>query len=549
MNKRKDYNIILENMNQNFNIEKFNKLDKELSKVIYDGRYKELLYDSLESELEAKLSEIIDKKMKRKILKNNDTNVIKEFIILCERNDKEFYLTRTFKAYIQMSMLNDYSEGIDFDLLNYIKKYLDYANKKYLMVNARTAYFIINATRVKRYKDYRKVKNILKQFKEEYNLTKYEEIIKNRTTLNKIEFFDFICEVNKMKIVTGIIPLEVCEYLICEMLNPDSIISTDYEFWADLRECVFCDFASHIQISRYKVYDYLNYVKKIEEYRGNYRCNNKTICIDENIIYRFRDFNARAFITTMHELVHFEQYLAINKRDYGRFNYEIVKEDIIIDNIKNFKKKNYWYLSKEIEARKKAIEDAIEYLVALKFDINNLRVLNGSIEKGKYISLLEYKQIVLEDYEWCLLEKEYLYPKLNFNKKISNIVKREPKLILDKPILKYEYNEDGTIKNINDIIESLEEALKNKELSKDSIKGIFKYSILNTFNIKRFESVVKKIVKHQYINEKNRKMFLEILMNIIIEKQSRTKLIKDLDKRQEFESILTKQLDYIDKYK
>lgn len=548
MNKRKSYDIILDDIKQKFDIDKFPKIDKELSKIIYAGRYKEIFScDSLESELEAKLSEILGEK--RKTVKNNKTNVIKEFAILCERNGKEFYLTRTFKAYIQMSMLNDYSEGIDRDLLSYIKKYLDCSNKEYLIVNARTAYFIINATRVKRYKDYRKVKNILKQFKEEYNLTKYEDVIKSRTTLNKVDFFDFISEVNKIKIDTGIIPLKICEYLICEMLNPNSVISTDFEFWADLGECVFCDFVSHIQINQYKVFDYFNYSKRLEAIKGNHNYKKKAICIDENNIYNFSNVNVKAINTIMHELVHFEQYFFINKNDYSESNYEIFKEDILIDKIKNFKKKNSWHLSKEIEARKESIQNTIDYLKTLGYDIDTLSIRYKTDSKSELIPLLEYKQIVFEDYEWCLFEKEYPYPNLNFNKKINNIIKREPKLILDKPILKYEYNEDGSKKNINDIIISLEEALKNKELYEDSIKGIFKYSILNTFNIKRFESVVKKIVKHQYINEKNRKMFLEVVENILIEKQSRTKLIKDLDNKQEFETILTKQLDYMEKYK
>lgn len=205
----------------------------------------------------------------------------------------------------------------------------------------------------------------------------------------------------------------------------------------------------------------------------------------------------------------------------------------MINKIKSFKKKNSWYLSKEIQARRKAIENTIDYLKSLGYDINNFKIRYKTEAKSELISLLEYEQIVFGDYEMCLLKKEYLVSKLNFNKKINNIIKREPKLIFDEPILKYEYNEIGTKKKINDIIESLEKALKHKELTRESVKGIFKHSIQNTVNIKNFDNIVKKIDKHKYNNEKNRKLFLKIVENTLIEKQSRTKLIKNLDERQE----------------
>lgn len=183
-----------------------------------------------------------------------------------------------------------------------------YAKFSEIFGEKKITYFIINATRVKRYKGYRKVKNILKQFKEEYNLTEYEDVIKNRATLSRVEFFDFIREVNKMKVEMGIIPFKICEYLICEMLNHQSVISRDFEFWADLRECIFCDFISHIQNNQYKVTDYFNYSKRLEEIKENHNYKEKTICIDENIIYNFRNINVKAINVIMHEFVHFEQY-------------------------------------------------------------------------------------------------------------------------------------------------------------------------------------------------------------------------------------------------
>ena len=466
-----DFNKLINDLRKNFSIERFNKLDEKISKMIFDGKYEENLTFSLEHELAKKLDLFFNENVK----KIKGTELV-NFKKLCDEKNQIFHTTKSFEAYWYMTLLEDYPENEKIEFVKFAKRYINYINSDYHVCNTRQIYYLINATRIKRYKYYKKINNILKRLKQDYNLKQYENVIKQRKPLDDLEFVNFISEVNDAKIDTGLIPFNICEYLICEMLNPNSPISTNFTSWLDLRECVFGDFITHIQIKKYKVYDYLNYVKKFEKNkRGIHRKSNKTICIDEDVIGTFRNLNVRAIVTVMHELVHLEQHLSIEKNDFSGNNYRILKEDILIDNIKNFKNKNEWVLYKEIDARKKGLLRAISYLTSLEYDTNKLRIRHDYDNDYEVITLEEYKQIVLNDYEKSIEKNK----ELNVNKRLDKIIKNNPKIIQDKPILKYEYNDDGSKKKIEEIIIGLGKAIKNKKLSKESVKGILKYSIFD----------------------------------------------------------------------
>lgn len=520
---KEKFDTWLEKQNKEYSEDLYIEMDKKLALSIMEGNFYNLIGPlRIETELYLKFDEMF-KETKNFIESESNKNILKEFFVLGEKNNEKIYLTRTFKAYIKMAVIDNYEYDIGIDVFKNIGKYLKYTNEQYLLVNARTATSLINASRIHKYKKYAAVKKILKKMKESYDIEKYRNIIQNRQSLDRVKFFDFVREINKLKIDKGIIPYDICEYLILEMLKPDSVISVDYKFWADFRECIFCDFLTNMQIKKYKISDYYNFVKKMDDARGKYKGKHDEIILDEDIIYNFSNVSIRALITAFHELIHLEQDKMIKKENFSGYGYQILKENIIANYLEDFKKKKYWIMIKEMYARKNAIEDTIDYLKKLQLDINTLKVFYNS----KRILLDEYKTIVCDDFKKCLIKRKYGNLKININQKFNSIAKKNPKIISENSIFKYEYNNDGTKKKLNEMINGLENALINKELSKENIKAILKCSLLDTTNYKTFGTTVKKIRNYKYKNSIFKKLALELINDTIVEEKD---LLKYMDK-------------------
>ena len=528
MKKHKTDNFVeaqylVKTLEEEFSNEKCEKLDKLIRELIDDNLKKRFrikdTYEKLDTNFEYNWT------IKR---------IIKSFYELTKKSDTKFYLTRTFRAYVRLTLFADLEENKEIQFMDNLEKYLSSVNEKYLLINARVATEAINATRLKRYKFYSKVKKILKEYATDYDLLPYEDYIVNKKTMEKDTFLNFIKELNRLKIKEGIIPYEICEYLICQMIEVNSPISIDHKYWASLRECIFCDFISNIQEMRYHTKDYLNYVMNLdsENINGRYRRGEKIICMDESIIYSFSNDYIRAIVTAFHELRHFGQFYFSKKHNYHDGKYRILKEEIVCSKISKLKEKYYRVLFKEIDARKYGMLDAIHFIEEAGVDITKLKLY-------KDMSLVDFETWTLEDCEKSLCDN---FLKLNIQKRLTQILRTNCNLLDKNPILRYEYNEDGTRKKANDIITGLEKAYIAKEISRETLVDILNYSIFDEEYITKNKTTDKNIIKYNFISNSFKRICIKTLSEKLQVAISRIQYYTDNEKTISAKQCLEEQV-------
>lgn len=519
-------NNLIKTLENNFSNEKFEKADKLIHNLI-DNNLKRVfeLNESYE-----KLDVTFDYYWRTEKL-------VSEIYKLSKKYEINFYSTRTFRAYIRNTLFTDLKENNEIDFINNLEKYLSAINKTNMMANARVATEVINATRIKRYKFYKKVKMILEKYSFNYDLTPFEEFIKNKKTMNKDMFFMFINVLNNLKIERGIIPSEICEYLICQMLEQDSQITLENRRWVNLRECVFCDFISNIQEKNFHTKDNLNYVMNLgsENINGRYRKNKKIICIDDSIIYNFSNDNIKAIVTTFHELRHFEQAYYTKKNNYFDGRYRILKEKIIEKHMSGFSKKNYWILYNEIDARKHGLLKAIQFIEKMGIDIKKLKINKNNAS----ILFEEYKKITIEDCEKSLYDN---FQKLHVQRRLIKLLKENPKILKNYPILKYEFNEDGSRKKFNEVVKKLENDYVAKEINKNNLIEILNYSIFDEEYITRSQRVTNFIMKYNFDNISFERICIKTLFEKLQKAMSRTQFNENTEDAIKVSECLKKQI-------
>ncbi|MBR6033817.1 MAG: hypothetical protein IKP28_03660 [Clostridia bacterium] len=523
---------LIKKITNTFSLKKFEDLDKTMRDIIDDDLWK-LIDKNNEANLNRQLNSIFELTFSW----GKKQELIHDFYELTKKHNIKFYTTRTFRAYARVIFFCNLKADKKIDFINNLKEYLTYVNNKYFMINARLSTDTINATKLRKYDFYSKINTLLKKYNTAYDLSPYDEYIKSQKTMDKETFYNFIQELNKYKISKSIIPYEICKYLICQMLKPDSPISADYKFWANLRECVFCDFISNILKLKYKTNDYFSCVIKFKNgKRGKHNKEQKIICLDDNVVYNFSSNNARAITTMFHELRHFEQANFLKECIDGQ--YRILKEKIVCNENLKFKKKNYWILYNEIDARKYGTINAIKFLEKEEVDVTDLRITEGQED----LKLLGFQKRTLEDCEASFCKN---YQKLNIQKRLVKILKNNCKIIEENPILKYEFNENGTRKTNVDMLTGLEKAFTEKEIDRKTLVDILNFSIFSEEYITKNNRNTNAILKYKYTNNKFKTICIKTLFQKLQTEILRTQFYEDTDRADKVNKCLTEQIEVL----
>ena len=212
-------------------------------------------------------------------------------------------------------------------------------------------------------------------------------------------------------------------------------------------------------------------------YNGQYLSDNqfKVINIQKSMINKFLNKRlnllerTRIFTTILHELRHHKQYCT--KTPNSIYEYNMRKERYLLEYDKEYYSKNYDYVYEEIDARKASynmlqrfFELYFPYLLTLLQDeiikdLNREKELQKTKNQEKDITLV-YKNNV------------------KFNDAFDILIKYNKELLEQEPIFNLEYNQDGSIKSQEELLNS--KTVENEDIIKGILKNRYKYNIEQT---------------------------------------------------------------------
>ena len=341
-----------------------------------------LLSMQLYIELEEKFNELYDPN-------GNVTQLNYQIEIerICKINGYDFFKTQTCKETIYSYIFKD-GKIIDKDknLSNILYEYLK-LNKKNVLYDYCT-FNIINANNIGKI-SIDNIKDINKTISQP-SIEKYKDKITNFIKMNSTEQKEFLLAINNLKLINGIIPYDICKYIIFCILK--------YDDFSDIKGCILCDFASNIE-QEIGIKNVLNYIENENEMPMTYGIYQKSkfIKITEKLVNQFSKEDVKAIDTIYHEIEHSIQHIDIKNKNFTGNRYKMYVEQELSKLIPNYNQFNYYNEYSEIEARKAGAEKLKDFLLAISIGLNDVYVL---YDRKKYTAN-EYINMKLNECEEC----------------------------------------------------------------------------------------------------------------------------------------------------
>lgn len=385
--------------------------EKQLSTIIYDD-FREGIYN------EKNYKEYIDlvlinkfKNNKELLLKDNILNLISS--IIYKENDLPDDIINFLKSYLKEVGILDYLDNLKYSDTS--RLYELYDTNKYKEINKEL------------YKYYGKGITLDTDFAIDLLFRHFDDE-------------SFILDETSIKVILESICYDKLDYL-----------------GIDEHICFFCD-KSTIR----------------ESLLGEYNDGNKSILmndinIDKLVNFDIENINDKTFgalETLFHECEHANQF--IGEKNLSFLNM-IIAKDVILKwyGPEFYYNANYREISFEILARKKEVTDTFRFLT----DYNPL------LSDRYYDTMMKQ----LETENELLKDTRDPYHKFNdgdsnfdfLDQFVSRTIAKKPQVLEDYPILKYEFNSDGTKKSLSSIFNSINDIEHNSELYE------YTFSLLN----------------------------------------------------------------------
>lgn len=151
---------------------------------------------------------------------------------------------------------------------------------------------------------------------------------------------------------------------------------------------------------------------------------------------------------------HAIQYDNMNKGNFDYLTYNFLKERIIYDEFdRDFYANNYRRIFIESDARKEMILGFLEFLNGLnpKF----VEVIRDNVEK-RYIDESEKYTIYTDS------KKESFLGEIDVSDYLGLFIRYNPEILKEYEILQTQYHQDGTRKDVQELLEDFKEAKKNR---------------------------------------------------------------------------------------
>lgn len=216
-----------------------------------------------------------------------------------------------------------------------------------------------------------------------------------------------------------------------------------------------------------------NGVNEDSQNRGYYDSDYHYIWLDSNLIEKLISSPEQAdrvdiFSTIFHEMQHCIQYHNIKTNNIDYQTYCFIKEEILQKYDKNFYSSNYHEIYMESDARREGTLNSLAFLKSLNPQfIRSIRQRSEDsyIKESIYhtIYTAAHKQIQVGNISTDIDISEYL----------GLLIRNNPQILSEYPILSVEYNLDGSKKDVTTIMQDFERKQLKNNLSGQNFESIY----------------------------------------------------------------------------
>lgn len=211
---------------------------------------------------------------------------------------------------------------------------------------------------------------------------------------------------------------------------------------------------------------------------GYFDSTHDCIWIDDGLLEKFINSpelsrKAELFNTMFHEMHHAVQHDNIKKGKINFLTYNFIKEDIIREYDENFYNENYQSIYSETDARKEEIIGTLEFLNGLNPQF--VEAVKSSYEQT-YISESENHSISQDANKKLSIGKNGT--NIDISDYIGYLIQSNPQILVDNPILSLEYNQDGTPKSLDTLLQEFEQKKSSPPADYKNLYSIY-YGLIN----------------------------------------------------------------------
>ena len=316
---------------------------------------------------------------------------------------------------------------------------------------------------------------------------KFAEKYKDRPCRSEAEFDRFLGYLQRIKLAERRpISLKYCKNIIRQTLQEGSIIRNNPEKYAEVVSRAIEDLSNGLgmryQDTTYFIRQELNTTGAFGEQRD------RDIRLSKTGIAKFVHRKDISCLETLfHENTHQEQDYDSQRGKYGQYiRYITEKEKIIRSYNEKYYVDNYQYMYCEIEAREKGNSKLIEFLKSLGMDLDSSFIFHSFITREIEKVLSERAEKEKDNYK---AGEEKLISDTDFSGRekvttyFDSLVKKNPIILKQHPILMLEYNKNGDLRSFADVVQDM-------EASRDETDTLLLYrDIIGKGNIIRPETI------------------------------------------------------------
>lgn len=342
-------------------------------------------------------------------------------------------------------------------------------------------------------KDIEKIKELFEKAKENKkapDMSKYDTYISELSDMDENTFKSFISDLKKYRSVYGEFPEEYCDYIIKQKLISESYLNKNLDEYFSIVKRAFEDKTAYVLKAQGLPF-YLPVVREItkeekenpEKTVGTANLEQKSIILNVNNIYRVNEKYTAPINAIFHECRHVAQEMVYaTGKPKNRLQYIMLKERILEKyeraNGKGYYKRNYVFVASEIDARIIGNREERKYLRKLGFSKDIIH--NDTRRVFEDYEQTQRKEISNSDTarHGRIDKKEQLR---HLNDMFLECMQEHPEILEKFPVLRLEYNSNGTRKSSFDILREFDavyEELKTKKTPEARNKLTLLISIL-----------------------------------------------------------------------
>ena len=401
-------------------------------------------------------------------------------------------------------------------------------------------------------------KRIIEREKSKYqypDMSKYSRFIPQDYSqevekMDQTTFDEFCKDLEKLKILDGIIPEEYCDFLISQKIDGTSILNEDLDKYFSILKRAFEDKARYVlkkdNITNYAIFfsnNELEYLKNDSEAHLEYGC--KRIVFEEKNLQNLNDSNFNIINHMFHECRHAWQFELFYEEDLSKIDgniYNMIKEFIIGIEDRAFYKTNYYRIYCEIDARSAGAIGQAEYLTYLGVNptqmIENIGYRPLPLEKCSEA----IKFITQSEFRWASDKVGFDGNIISINDILRKVIKEKTELVEEFPALKLEFDKNGERKATVDIFNAAIENQADSNIN-DIYTKIFecRNTVALSSAIQTLDSILEVLKNNENLSETS-----IIYINLILENEILNSLLQANREEEQFNVLVQKLKGFVE---